>query len=100
MTDQNMPAPLAGETVDALPRLVEVEVPANAFRCSCGEWWTAISAAHCSGCHLTFTSVSGFTLHRKGGKCSVPADLGMVLADRKYPAWAMPGTWSGPEGDV
>lgn len=290
MTDQTTPVPLSGETVDALPHLVEVRVPDNAFRCSCGEWWTAISAAHCGGtlatttlalspardgdtfvaagfnaepherpidggraaikpladlvraepdsvkvrrfvpprnrfervfdrmgvgtesfkigisvvgldvvdvvnvlcigdpavedavfvgldallgsdapsesdvsvgtriptrfvrrdllargerpdnsraatlptlgattllggagdgdttvdagfgndshklivqvkslCHLTFTSVSGFTLHRKGGKCSVPADLGMVLADRKYPAWAMPGTWSGPE---
>lgn len=51
-------------------------------------------------CHLTFTSVSGFTAHRKGGKCVQPTDLGMVTADRKWLGWAMPGTWAGPEDDA
>lgn len=112
MTDQTTPVLPDGENVERLSkpsgtRVAESAKPASEshrepqrYRCSCNAWWTGIAAAHCSGCHLTFTSVSGFTLHRKGGNCSVPADLGMVLADRKYPAWAMPGTWSGPEGDA
>lgn len=97
MTDQTLPGMLAGVAVEPVSQPVGVPMPTNAIRCSCGEWWTGIGAAHCAGCHLTFTSVSGFTLHRKGGHCQDPANLGMVPADRKYPAWAMPGTWTGPE---
>lgn len=51
-------------------------------------------------CHVTFTSVSGFTLHRRRGKCENPASVGMVPAGRNYPAWTMPGTWNGPDGDA
>lgn len=97
MTNQSTPVPSPRESVRPTSRLVDAALPVNAIRCSCGDWWTGMSAAHCGGCHLTFTSVSGFTAHRKGGNCSNPAEIGMVRADRKYPAWAMPGTWAGPE---
>lgn len=63
-------------------------------RCSCNAWWTGIAAAHCSGCHRTFTSVSGFTTHRKRGACGDPEALGMVPADRKWEGWALPGTYT------
>ena len=62
-------------------------------RCGCGAEWGGLSAAHCAGCHQTFTSVSGFTAHRKGGQCHDPHSLGMVPADRKWLGWALPGSY-------
>lgn len=100
MTDPNTLFPQQELTVSKTFRLAEVQVPDNAIRCACGEWWTALAAAHRAGCHRTFTSVSGFTAHRKAGKCIDPIELGMVRAERKYEAWAMPGTWAGPEDGV
>ena len=94
MTDQTTPAPLPGSATE--PQTA-APAPSGANRCRCGIWWAGMSTAHCASCHITFTSVSGFTLHRKGGTCATPADLGMVLSDRKYPAWALPGAWTGPE---
>ncbi len=36
------------------------------------------SNAHCSACHGTFGSVSGFDRHRRGGQCLDPAALRFV----------------------
>lgn len=33
--------------------------------------------AHCSSCHVTFGSVSGFDRHRRGGECVDPRQLAM-----------------------
>lgn len=63
----------------------------------CDATWTGIAAAHCSGCHETFTSASTFDRHRRGGKCLNPAELGMVRADRAWRGWSLPGSWSGPD---
>lgn len=62
-------------------------------RCSCGAQWTSHSVCHraASGCHVTFTSLSAFVLHRRGSTCAVPEDIGLVSASRKYPAYAFPG---------
>jgi hypothetical protein len=37
------------------------------------------SNAHCASCHLTFGSVRGFDLHRRGGGCRYPGNLRMHL---------------------
>lgn len=93
------PVLLSVEKTEPLSDAPGLPVPNNAIRHSCGEWWTGTGAAHCGGCHRTFTSVSGFTAHRKRGVCTNPESLGMVVADRKWFGWAMPGTWNGPEDD-
>ncbi|MHA7703421.1 FDXHR family putative zinc-binding protein [Mycobacterium sp. ML4] len=70
---------------------------------SCGAWWTGLAAAHCSGCHQSFTSVGAFDRHRKGFECCDPETLrtesgepAFVVADRSWPGWSLPGTWEGP----
>ena len=71
--------------------------PRWAIRCGgCDNWWTGLNSAHCSGCHQTFTGVGGFDMHRRRGKCLDPADIGLVPADKPWPGWSRPGTWSGP----
>lgn len=35
--------------------------------------------AHCSACHRTFGSVSGFDQHRLRGHCAEPAERGLLL---------------------
>lgn len=43
---------------------------------------TAISVAHCSACHETFSTAGNFDKHRRGGKCLLPdAGIGMVKRD-------------------
>ncbi len=35
------------------------------FACNgCKNWWTGLTAAHCSGCHRTLTGVYAFDMHR------------------------------------
>ena len=45
--------------------------------------------AHCGACHVTFGGIRGFDVHRRGGVCASPVDLGMVKR------WAS-GVWSWP----
>lgn len=106
MTDQTTPVLPDGENVERLSKPSGTRVAESAktasesrrepqrYRCSCNAWWTGIAAAHCSGCHRTFTSVSGFATHRKRGACADPEALGMVSADRKWEGWALPGTYT------
>lgn len=70
----------------------------------CGSRWTGLNAAHCAGCCRTFTSATGFDKHRRDGRCLDPATararngyLIFVPADRPWPGWSLPGTWSGPD---
>ena len=65
----------------------------------CDATWTGTAPAHCAGCHETFTSTSGFDAHRRAGRCLIPAEIGMVRADRRWPGWSFPGTWRGPVAD-
>lgn len=45
--------------------------------------------AHCSSCHVTFGSVSGFDRHRRGGECLDPRQLAMHRDARGV--WRMDG---------
>jgi hypothetical protein len=36
---------------------------------------------HCSVCHRTFAGVTAFDLHRRGGQCAKPEDIGMIQRD-------------------
>lgn len=55
--------------------------------------------AHCSVCHRTFGSVSGFDRHRRNGECIDPTTVGLVARDG---VWRRPATdaanehWHGP----
>lgn len=58
----------------------------------CGSRWAGLSAAHCGSCHSTFSSVTGFDRHRKGGECVEPVSVGLVWKERPgYAVWAQPG---------
>ena len=92
--EHNMPALVPVSLSDGVSSPSGHPVPGSTFRHSCGAWWTGLGAAHCGGCHRTFTSVSGFVAHRKGAKCADPETLGMVAADRKWTGWSLPGSWS------
>lgn len=43
---------------------------------SCGgcptRWW-GLNMAHCARCHRTFSTVTGFDLHKVNGRCIDPA---------------------------
>lgn len=61
----------------------------------CPNKWTGLLAAHCSACHLTFTSPTAFHKHRHEFTCKSPADVGLVGHERgtdeyKYVAWGGP----------
>jgi hypothetical protein len=50
--------------------------------CGCGARWAGENLCHCSVCHLTFMSVSGFDKHRVGPvgqtRCRTPEELTAV----------------------
>lgn len=55
----------------------------------CDARWTALSAAHCAGCHRTFASVdAGFDTHRVAGRCVAPETVGLRV-EGGY--WLAPG---------
>ncbi len=81
-------------TIDMPTRLAAIRgtrAPENLpNRCRCGVRWAGSNTCHCGapGCHRTFTGVSAFDLHRRGGQCADPATVGMVVAPgRAYEAW-------------
>lgn len=45
---------------------------APVFTCGgCDNTWTAGGAAHCSGCHRTFSTTATFDKHRAAGRCVI-----------------------------
>jgi len=50
----------------------------------CAARWTAARAAHCAGCHRTFSTVGGFDRHRRGGACLDPTTVGLELRDGAF----------------
>lgn len=69
--------------------------------CRCGARWSGARTAHCGGtCHRTFSGVSTFDAHRRGGRCVDPEVLPpdgpglMVVPGRAYEVW---GTFSEPD---
>jgi hypothetical protein len=63
--------------------------------CRCNATWTGVNRAHCSACHNTFGGVTSFDAHRKGGRCTKPASLG--LHNNGKGIWV--SNYSGPDGD-
>lgn len=78
----------------------------------CTRIWTSKQEAHCTGCHLHFSSDSAFDTHRNAAPslgpyneaalCKSVAELragGRLVekATRFGRVWARPGSWGGPE---
>jgi len=68
-------------------------------KCSrCGSTWTALSAAHCGECCVTFSGVNLFDRHRyvtrDHGGCVDPAEM---MEKGRRVAFYRNGMWRGPE---
>lgn len=48
----------------------------------CDARWSGTNVAHCSLCHTTFRSPSGFDRHRRGDLCITPETLDFVATER------------------
>jgi len=70
----------------------------------CDNQWTGLRACHCGACHVTFTGVRGFDIHRRGSRCHDPATVGLVqIARQHWTGWGEPGQderFSGYGGDA
>lgn len=57
--------------------------PESVIRTGCCEAsWTGLTRAHCTVCHATFSTPANFDLHRRYGRCTDPAERGLVSNDR------------------
>ena len=74
----------------------DAPLPKNAIRHgACGRWWTGTERSHASCCHRTFSSLSAFDAHRKGGRCNHPAAVGLIARTKPYgDLWG----WPAPDG--
>ncbi|MER7517821.1 hypothetical protein [Streptomyces sp. NPDC126499] len=74
----------------------QTALPKNAItHGTCGRWWTGTERSHASCCHRTFSSLSAFDAHRKGGRCNNPTDVGLIARHKPYgELWG----WPAPEG--
>lgn len=76
-------------------------IPARTLiSCSgCSNTWTAGGAAHCGGCHRTFSTPSRFDMHRSArgerGTCLDPAEVVSASGERQL--FLRGGIWRGPE---
>ena len=50
----------------------------------CSHTWTGTSRCHCASCHATFTGISAFDEHRRGGRCQHPESAGLVHGTHGY----------------
>lgn len=58
----------------------------------CGARANGRAYAHCAKCHETFSGVTGFDRHRRGGECLDPATIGMIRTTRfGWTRWQSPG---------
>lgn len=75
---------------------------APAITHACGASWTALGAAHCSGCCETFATIVLFDLHRTGtsehGRCRAPEDVTDRLGNRVM--FRRDGMWRPPQYDT
>lgn len=47
----------------------------------CDSRWGGLGRAHGSCCHRTYSGITAFDAHRKGGVCNLPGDVGLVRRD-------------------
>ena len=82
-----MPLPIPG--VDGIPKNAIVHG-------ACGSWWTGNERSHASCCCQTFSSLTSFDRHRKGGRCNPPEEVGLVARDKPYGTlWGLPAPVGG-----
>jgi hypothetical protein len=69
----------------------------------CAAEWGGMNTCHCSGCHLTFTGLTAFDAHRRGGECRPADSVGLSLTKRAYPCYGYPsddtGAWWGDRSE-
>lgn len=78
--------------------LTRSEINAGWWNVNCCDGkYRGLNTAHCSVCHETFTSPSGFDIHRRYNKCVDPAEMldknknpVFQPAGREYPCWSQP----------
>lgn len=75
-------------------------IPKNAIvHGACGSWWTGNERSHCGGCCRTYSSLTSFDRHRKGGHCNDPASVGLVAREKPYGTlWGLPAPVGGYAG--
>ncbi|MFC8182425.1 hypothetical protein ACFULT_26435 [Rhodococcus sp. NPDC057297] len=56
----------------------------------CQKRWGGMNTCHCTGCHTTFSGITAFDAHRRGGICSPPMIVGLRLTDRAYECYGHP----------
>ncbi|WP_445944812.1 MULTISPECIES: FDXHR family putative zinc-binding protein [unclassified Rhodococcus (in: high G+C Gram-positive bacteria)] len=56
----------------------------------CGAVWSGMNTGHCMACHTTFTGITAFDAHRRGGACQTPDSVGLSLTKRAYPCYGYP----------
>lgn len=73
-------------------------IPINAIvHGACRSWWTGGERSHCGGCCRTYTSLSAFDRHRRGGQCLDPQTAGLIARQKPYGLlWG----WPGPDGGM
>lgn len=73
---------------------------AQLIACGCGERWSGVAAAHCAGCHRTFSAPGLFDKHRSArgehGTCLDPAEVRQVRTGERV-MFFRDGMWRGPE---
>jgi hypothetical protein len=73
--------PVSKEQLDRINQPGEVDDQHNnpeRYLATCGRCdahWRGHAVAHCGCCHLTFTSVTGFDVHRYEGRCRSTDEL-------------------------
>jgi hypothetical protein len=65
--------------------------PGWVIHSACGQSWSGLKTSHCSGCHLTFTTLLSFDKHRRISKCLSPEEAGLVRTAREYECYGFPG---------
>jgi hypothetical protein len=60
---------------------------------ACGRRWTGLKACHCSACHVTFTSLTAFDIHRRNSICFDPNTInGLTRITKLYwSGWGIAG---------
>lgn len=70
----------------------------------CSAEWGGMNTCHCSGCHTTFTGITAFDAHRRGGQCIPAESAGLTLTKRAYPCYGYPaddsGAWWADSGET
>ena len=68
-------------------------IPGNRHRCAdCQPLNPGSKMAHCSICHVTFSTVGNFDRHNPSySGCAHPAAVGLVPSRRSPGAWCQPG---------